>query len=81
MAKQKQAEFTRWMGPLLDALRNLGGSGTPQEVSEAIAEHFKLPDEKREELTPSTRRGLPPVWFWHRACPCGSCKGLSQEIN
>jgi restriction system protein len=49
MAKQKQAEFTRWMGPLLDALRNLGGSGTPQEVSEAIADHFKLPDEKREE--------------------------------
>lgn len=63
MAKQKQADFTKWMGPLLDALRNLGGSGTPQEVSEAIAEHFKLPDEKREELTPS---GIPR--FHNQVC-------------
>jgi len=63
MAKQKQAEFTRWMGPLLDALRNLGGSGTPQEISEAIADHFKLPDEKKEELTPS---GMPR--FHNQVC-------------
>ena len=63
MAKQKQAEFTRWMGPLLDALKNLGGSGTPQEVSEAIAEQFKLPDKKREELTPS---GIPR--FHNQVC-------------
>ena len=63
MAKQKQAEFTRWMGPLLDALKKLGGSGTPQEVSEAIAEQFKLPDKKREELTPS---GIPR--FHNQVC-------------
>lgn len=63
MAKQKQAEFARWMGPLLDALRKLGGSGTPQEVSEAIADHFNLPDEKREELTPS---GIPR--FHNQVC-------------
>lgn len=53
MKKQKKAEFIRWMGPTLDALRKLGGSGSPQEVSEAIANQFNLPDEKREELLPS----------------------------
>lgn len=53
MAKQRQAEFTKWMGPILDALRKLGGSGTPQEVSETIAEVMKIPEVKREELTSS----------------------------
>lgn len=63
MAKQKQAEFQRWMGPILDALRKLGGSGTPQEVSEAIADKFELPDKKREELTPT---GIPR--FYNQVC-------------
>jgi restriction system protein len=53
MAKQRKAEFTKWMGPILDALRKLGGSGTPQEVSEMIADILNISDEKREELTSS----------------------------
>lgn len=63
MAKQKQAEFLKWMGPCLDALRKLGGSGTPQEVSGTIADEFNLPDEKREELTAS---GIPR--FHNQVC-------------
>ena len=31
--KKKQTEFVKWIGPLLDALRELGGSGKPREVS------------------------------------------------
>lgn len=52
MAKQRngQAEFTRWMGPLLDALRALGGSAKPQEVSRWIARELSLP----AEITEST---------------------------
>ena len=46
MAKQsKQTEFPRWMGPLLDALRALGGKAAPRECSEWIAENLKLPTE------------------------------------
>lgn len=56
MTKQRQAEFIKWMGPVLDALRHLGGSGTPQEVSDQIAETQKVSDVKREELTAS---GIP----------------------
>lgn len=46
MAKQgKQAEFVRWIGPVLDALRALGGKSSPRECSDWIAEKFKLPPE------------------------------------
>jgi restriction system protein len=46
MAKQgKQAEFVRWMGPVLDALRALGGKASPRECSDWIAEKYKLSSE------------------------------------
>jgi len=47
------AQFVRYFGPLLDALRELGGSGTPDEVVERIAEDLKLSDEVQNELLPS----------------------------
>lgn len=45
MARQRkgQSEITRWMGPLLDCLRALGGSAKPQEVSRWIARELHLP--------------------------------------
>jgi 5-methylcytosine-specific restriction enzyme B len=36
--------FTKWMGPVLDALRALGGSGTPKLVQQQIQQTLKLPD-------------------------------------
>lgn len=56
MAKKSKdvgAQFVRHFGPLLDALRALGGSGTPDEVVERIAEDLNLPDEIQNELLPS----------------------------
>lgn len=55
MAKRKnnQAEFVKWFGPLLDALRQLGGSAKPREASEKIAENLGLNDEKLNELLDS----------------------------
>lgn len=47
------AQFVRYFGPLLDALRELGGSGTPDEVVEQIAADLKLSDELQNELLPS----------------------------
>ena len=32
--KEEGAQFVKYFGPLLDALRGLGGSGTPDEVAE-----------------------------------------------
>lgn len=51
--KIEGAQFVRYFGPLLDALRGLGGSGTPDEVVERIAEDLKIPDEVQNELLPS----------------------------
>lgn len=56
MAKKSSdngAQFLYYFGPLLDALRELGGSGTPDEVVERIASDLKLPDDLQNELLPS----------------------------
>lgn len=45
MSKKNTSEFVRWFGPLLEALRNLGDSGKPREVSDRIATNLHLPDE------------------------------------
>lgn len=42
MARQR-AEFAKWLGPVLDALRALGGSGKPREVCDYVAEHMSVP--------------------------------------
>lgn len=39
---EKHAEFVRWMGPLLDALRSLGGKARPRECSQLIAKNLSL---------------------------------------
>ena len=53
MAKKAQAEFLRWFGPLLDALRDLGDSGRPREVSSRIARNLNLSDEVLDETLKS----------------------------
>jgi restriction system protein len=42
-----------YFGPFNDALRSLGGSGTPDEVVERIAADLHLPDDLQNELLPS----------------------------
>ena len=51
--KEEGSRFVRYFGPLLDALRFLGGSGTPDEVVERIAQDLKLSDEIQNETLPS----------------------------
>jgi restriction system protein len=51
--KVKQAEFTKWLGPLLNALRDLGGSGRPKEVTEKIAKNLNINDNVLEEIMKS----------------------------
>lgn len=56
MAKRKNDEgalFVRYFGPVLDALRKLGGSGKPDEVTEQIASDLALSDEVQNDLLPS----------------------------
>ncbi|PHK24889.1 restriction endonuclease, partial [Nostoc linckia z16] len=53
MAKRRQAEFVKWMQPLIVSLRQLGGSGSPKEVSDRIAINEKVSDKKLEETMKS----------------------------
>ena len=50
---EEGAQFVRYFGPILEALRGLGGSGTPDEVVERIASDLQLPDDLQNELLPS----------------------------
>lgn len=51
--KVRQSEFTKWLGPLLDALRDLGGSGRPKEATERVAKNLSIPDSVLEEVLKS----------------------------
>ena len=53
MARKRKAEFAKWFGPLLDALRDLGDSGRPREVYARIAKNLTLPDEVLDETLKS----------------------------
>ena len=52
-AKSGEVEFVKWLGPLLDALRELGGSGRPKEVTDRIAKNLKISDEILEKTLKS----------------------------
>ena len=39
-----KTEFVKWFGPILDALKYLGGSAKPKEISNIIADNLKLPE-------------------------------------
>lgn len=47
MGKKKngKTEFVKWFGPILDALRDLGGSAKPREITQRIGLHLNIPDE------------------------------------
>jgi restriction system protein len=64
--KSEGGRFLRYFGPLLDALRALGGSGTPDEVVERIALDMGLSDEVQNELLPSGESRLRNQVAWAR---------------
>lgn len=63
MGRRSQAEFLQWMGPVLDALRALGDTGTPKEVASRVAEAEGVPDSDLEVVTAT---GVPR--FYNQVC-------------
>jgi restriction system protein len=64
--KIEGAQFVRYFGPLLDALRELGGSGSPGEVVDQIAKHLKLSEDTQTELMDSGAPRFPNQVAWAR---------------
>jgi restriction system protein len=69
MAKRKssKAGFIKFFGPVLDALRALGGSGRPREIAYWIGENQNLPDEiLNEKYEKSGQLKFPNQIAWAR---------------
>jgi restriction system protein len=66
--KQKggQSEFVRWFAPLVQALKDLGGSAAPREALERIAEIEKVPDALRNEVLSSGQERFYNQVHWAR---------------
>jgi len=64
--KIEGAQFVRYFGPVLDALRGLGGSGTPDEVVSRVASGLALPDSVQNDLLPSGQSRFRNQVAWAR---------------
>ena len=51
--REEGTQFVRYFGPLLDALRAIGGSATPDEAIDRVAEDLKISDQILNEVLPS----------------------------
>lgn len=51
--KDEGAQFVRYFGPLLDALRSLGGSAKADEAVDQVAQDLKISDDVLNETLPS----------------------------
>jgi restriction system protein len=59
MKKNNQSEFIKWMGPVLEALKELGGSGKPREVTLLVAKKCNIDEKMLEE---KTKTGIPKFY-------------------
>lgn len=69
MARKKKetgAQFVRYFGPVLDALRELGGSGRPEEVVQRVAKNLNLSDTFQNELLESGQSRYRNQVHWAR---------------
>jgi restriction system protein len=64
--QQKGPQFVRYFQPVIDALIELGGSGRPEEVEEAVANHLGLSEEERNEQIPSGQSRFSNKVNWAR---------------
>ncbi len=70
MARQtstvKGPQFVRYFAPVLDALRELGGSGRPSEVDERIASELRLSEAEVSQVTKSGQSRYSNQVAWAR---------------
>lgn len=50
---QKTSQFTKYIGPVVAAIRELGGSGRPDEVRAVVARNLHISDSQQSEPLPS----------------------------
>ena len=65
-SQTKAWNFAKWMGPLLDALRDLGGASRPKLVQQQIQNKLKLPADILEEKNKSGQSKFYNELHWAR---------------
>ena len=50
---KKMSQFTKYIGPVVAAIRELGGSGRPDEVRAVVARNLQISDAEQSEPLPS----------------------------
>ena len=63
---RKGPRFARYMGPVLDALRSLGGQATPKEVVSHIQTHIDVPDDELQGVVKSGQSTFENRVAWAR---------------
>lgn len=66
MSRAEGAQFLRYFGPLLEALKKLGGSAAPAEAVDQIARDLALSDKVQSEVLPSGGARFPNQVAWAR---------------
>src|SRR5205823_3532452 len=64
--KTRQTAFAKWMGAILDALRDLGGSGSPREVIDRIIVARGISDDQLGERLASGGPRFHNQVYWAR---------------
>lgn len=64
--EKKGPKFVQWFGPLLDALRELGGSATPKEAVDVVARLCSVPEKQREETLKTGMERFANQVYWAR---------------
>ena len=66
MTKRKGPEFLRFCIPIIEVLRELGGSGRPAEVTDLVIERMNIPEDEQEITTKNGRSRIRNRVAWAR---------------
>lgn len=68
MAKREPQgpQFVRYFGPVINALKELGGSGRPAEVRDKVAELLRMAESEQNETTESGQSRFNNQVAWAR---------------
>lgn len=76
--EEEGAKCVRYFGPLLNALRGLGGSAKADEAVDRVAEDLKLSDDVLNEVLPSGGSRFRNQVAWARLSRARRTSGLFQ---
>jgi restriction system protein len=64
--KAKGPQFIRFLKPIIDVLRESGGSGTSSEVTDKVIERLNIPDEEQSVILKSGQSRVYNQVHWAR---------------